>query len=68
MMVFMILVVVLIGQFCRDVIGCQSDRPPKTIDGSKVIAKQQVINCCNFFVLTTNHITKKTDQSNLVVA
>ena len=31
----------------------------QTIDGSKITAKQQPTNHCNFHVLTTNHITTK---------
>ena len=36
----------------------------QTIDGSKITAKQQPTNRCNFHVLTTNHITTKLTNQN----
>ena len=42
----------------------ETDIPQQTTDGSRIRAKQQLTNHCNFQVLTTNHITTKLTNLN----
>ena len=42
----------------------ETNIPQQTIDGSKITAKQQLTNQCNFHVLMTNRIMTKLTNSN----
>ena len=42
----------------------ETNIPQQTIDGSKITAKQQPTNHCNFHILTTNNTTTKLTNQN----